>query len=129
MPSRHLRLGVAGAIACALALAGVVRAALTLIAASVQPTSLEGGRPLGGGDFRPFAGAGFQPSSHASGMFTCGQCHTELDPADANVVYAVSFTQVPVFGAGTRVVEGLGDYFHESCFASEALPRLLKPKP
>jgi hypothetical protein len=62
-------------------------------------------------------------------MFTCGQCKTELDPSDAEVVYAVSLIEVPVFGVGARLTEGVGDYFHESCFPSGALEWRLKEKP
>jgi hypothetical protein len=62
-------------------------------------------------------------------MFICAQCKTELDPSDARVVYAVALIEVTAFGVGTRLAEGLGDYFHESCFPSEAREWRLKQKP
>jgi hypothetical protein len=61
-------------------------------------------------------------------MFTCGQCKNELDPSDADVVYAVSLIEVTAFGVGTRLAEGLGNYFHGSCFPSDAREWRLKSR-
>jgi hypothetical protein len=76
-----------------------------------------------------FRGGNFPGVTHAQSMFACAQCKAELDPADADVVYAVALVEVTAFGVGTRLTEGLSDYFHEACFPSDAPWWRLKPKP
>jgi hypothetical protein len=58
----------------------------------------------------------------------CETCHAPVEPADADVVYAVELVRADTL-AGTEYLEGMGVYFHTRCFPEGSMRYRRKPKP
>jgi hypothetical protein len=58
----------------------------------------------------------------------CPTCHVRVEPADADVVYAVEILRFDAMG-GPQYSEGMGAYFHARCYPEGSLRYKRKPKP
>jgi hypothetical protein len=55
-------------------------------------------------------------------------CHARVEPADADVVFAVELVRADSM-RGTEYVEGMGAYFHTRCYPEGSTRYKRKPKP
>ena len=65
----------------------------------------------------------------SEGPYTiCPTCKGRVEPADADVLYAVELQRADTFG-GTEYLEGMGAYFHTRCYPEGSTRYRRKPKP
>jgi hypothetical protein len=60
--------------------------------------------------------------------YICPTCHARVEPADADVVYAVEIKRFDTMG-GPQYSEGMGAYFHARCYLEGSTRYKRKPKP